>query len=210
MRSLTLLGASVRAAALSALRAGFTPHAVDRFADRDLLSICAAVKIRRYPEEFLSSLAAAPQAPWIYTGGLENHPRLIERLATIRPLWGNQGDVLRQVRDPLRLAEAARDAGCLAPRLGTIAGIPSGATTEWLVKPRRSSGGLGIHFASPDEMVRPPRGAFLQEYVAGESASAVLVAAGGRATLLGITRQLHGRDFGLDRPFLYIGSIGPL
>jgi predicted ATP-grasp superfamily ATP-dependent carboligase len=46
--------------------------------------------------------------------------------------------------------------------------------------------------------------------VYGQSASAVYVADGRQAVLLGTTRQLLGRDFGLARQFLYAGSIGPL
>ena len=38
----------------------------------------------------------------------------------------------------------------------------------------------------------------------------MFVAAGGAAELLGGTRQLLGRDFSLERAFLYAGSIGPL
>src|SRR5438105_3281580 len=85
MNPLILLGASIRAAAFSALRAGFTPYAIDLFADRDLAAVGPAVKISRYPQDFLSALAAAPQAPWLYSGGLENYPQLVDRLAAVRP-----------------------------------------------------------------------------------------------------------------------------
>src|SRR5262245_39322822 len=115
MGPLIVLGASVRAAAFSALRAGFFPHAVDLFADRDLAAVCKAVKVANYPHDFIAALAAAPNAPWIYTGGLENYPRLIDRLTTIRPLLGHHGDVVRQVRDPRQLADAARAAGLAFP-----------------------------------------------------------------------------------------------
>src|SRR5437879_3212295 len=95
-----IVGASVRAAAYSATRAGLEPYAIDLFADRDLTAICPAVSIERYPYDFLPQLAAAPRAPWIYTGGLENYPSLVDKLAAIRPLMGNSGCVLRAVRDP--------------------------------------------------------------------------------------------------------------
>src|SRR6188474_2299573 len=108
---LILLGASVRAAAFSAIRAGFEPYAIDCYADRDLAAICPAVRIDHYPRDFLPALAAAPDAPWVYTGGLENYPRLIDRLAAVRPLWGNRGASLRTVRDPRQLAELAVAAG---------------------------------------------------------------------------------------------------
>jgi predicted ATP-grasp superfamily ATP-dependent carboligase len=220
-RPLILLGASVRAAAHSANRAGFSPFAIDLFADRDLEALCPTVKIERFPGQFLAALAAAPPFPWIYAGGLENHPRVVDRLATIRPLVGIRGAVLRRVRDPLLLAAAANATGCPFPemRMRSVAGLhhraiaPSWSESpdqQWLVKPRRSGGGLSIRMATSSDAHRLPRGTYLQRYIEGEPASAIFVAASGRAMLLGITRQLVGGNFGLDPPFLYVGSLGPL
>src|SRR5215213_4454745 len=99
MNSLIVMGASVRALAFSARRAGFQPWAIDLFADRDLAAICPTVKIQRYPEDFAAALAEAPEARWMYTGGLENYPRLIDEMAKIRPLVGNGGAVVRAARE---------------------------------------------------------------------------------------------------------------
>jgi uncharacterized protein len=211
-RPLTIVGASVRAAASSAQRAGFQPFAIDLFADRDLAAECQAVRVERYPLDFSAALAAAPAAPWIYTGGLENFPRLVDRLAAIRPLLGNGGQVLRAVRDPWRLADAVRECRLPFPR---IARSPSEATeagpnVRWLIKPRRGSGGLAIRFLSQEGATRLARGTYWQEHVEGQAASAVCIAAEGRAILLGTSRQLLGSDFGHDRPFLYVGSLAPL
>jgi predicted ATP-grasp superfamily ATP-dependent carboligase len=203
--SLTILGASARAAAFSAARAGFAPHAIDSFADCDLAELCPAIRIKCYPDDFLRALGEAPQAPWIYTGGLENHPRLVERLARIRLLWGNPADVLRRVREPWQVAAVLNEAGIASPKLAR-----SAAGGEWLVKPLRGSAGLGVRRATARDFQRPPRGSVLQAYIDGQPASAIFVAAGGRAVMLGATRQLMGRDFGLAREFLYAGSIGPL
>jgi predicted ATP-grasp superfamily ATP-dependent carboligase len=209
-RRLIILGASARAAAFSAIRAGFAPYAIDCFADRDLAAVCPAVKIERYPGDFPAALAAAPDAPWIYTGGLENHPRLIEQMAAVRPLWGNVGAGLRNVRKPARLAETARAVGLCFPRSQATL-RPDDLPARWLVKRRRSSGGLGVTFATANDLTRPRRGSYFQEFIEGKSASALFVAARGRATLLGTTNQLLGRDVGLDdRPFLYAGSFAPL
>jgi predicted ATP-grasp superfamily ATP-dependent carboligase len=216
-RTLIVLGASARAAAWSAIAAGFAPSAIDLFADRDLAAVCPAIRLTRFPSDFAKALAAAPRAPWLYAGGLENHPRLVDRLARIRPLLGNGGDVLRRVRDVQHLADAAQAAGWSFPQTVTDRSPAAGAKATrqpgdktWLLKPRRSGGGLGIRFASAADWRSPPRGTFLQEYIEGETASAVFVAAGGRAMLLGATRQLVGRDVGIVRPFLYAGSLGPL
>jgi predicted ATP-grasp superfamily ATP-dependent carboligase len=160
------------------------------------------VKIRSFPREFLPVLEAAPEAPWMYTGGLENHPRLVDRLAKVRPLWGNSGSVLRRVRDPERLSAAVREAGFRFPELA--------AGQRALIKPRSGSGGIGVRFASEADHARLPRGSYLQAFVDGQAESAAYVAARGSARLLGATRQLLRRDFDLTSPFLHVGSLGPL
>jgi predicted ATP-grasp superfamily ATP-dependent carboligase len=205
MDELIVIGASVRALAFSAIRAGYKAYAIDLYADRDLAAVCPAVKIKRYPEEFAEALAAAPQSPWMYTGALENYPGLIERLATIRPLMGNSAETIGQARDIAQFAKAVKAAGSQFPEIG--GGTGDG---QWLLKASRSSGGLGVRFATAAEMKEPPRGCYLQKYIDGESRSAVFVAAGGNAELVGVTKQLLGRDFGMPKPFLYVGNVGPI
>src|SRR6478735_4256031 len=178
MNSLIVMGASVRALAFSALRAGFQPWAIDLFADRDLAEVCPTVKIARYPEGFAAALAKAPKTQWMYTGGLENYPRLIDEMAKIRPLVGNAGAAVRAARDPVRFGAVVQKAGLDFPEIRRVA---DGGTSEgkWLVKARRSSGGLGVAIATPAQMRRPPRGCNLQRYIEGEAVSAVFVGAGG-------------------------------
>jgi predicted ATP-grasp superfamily ATP-dependent carboligase len=168
------------------------------------------VKIEHYPRDFEPALGAAPPAPWIYTGGLENYPRLVGRLAALRPLWGNAGKGLCEVRQSIRLAEAASDAGWHVPR--TQRSLPANEDPAgWLVKRRWSSGGLGVRFATDGDRESLDRRGYFQEFIEGQAASAVFVAARGRAILVGASQQLLGRDVGMDdRPFLYAGSIGPL
>lgn len=205
MSGLTILGASARAAAFSAARGGFAPYTIDSFADRDLVELCPAVRIERYPQDFPRALAAAPAGPWMYTGGLENHPRVVARMGRLRTLWGNPAEVLAKVRDPWQLSAVLSRSGLAYPPLAR-----SASSDSWLVKPRRGSAGLDVRRLGPHDWQSPPRGAVLQKYIEGESGSAVYVAAQGAAVFLGATRQLVGRDFDLAPEFLYVGSIGPL
>ena len=115
--SLTILGVSARAAASSARRAGYQPYSIDLFADCDTAALGPAIRIADYPAGFEAALANAPDCPWMYTGGLENYPDLVDRLASIRPLWGNTGDVLRRVRDPFSLSAAVRSWGFSFPAI---------------------------------------------------------------------------------------------
>jgi predicted ATP-grasp superfamily ATP-dependent carboligase len=210
MGSLLIVGASARAAAASARRAGFKPWCADLFADSDLRNMVPdAVRCPtdRYPHGLAELLASAPVAPWIYTGGLENHPKLISQMAAIRPLWGSDPEALRLSRDPFAVQTILRDAGLPAlPVRSDPSKLPTGC--RWLRKPRKGSAGQGITFAD-SKVHRRSRTHFYQQYVEGAPMSAVFVRARGTTTLLGVTEQLIGIDWLNAPPFRYCGNIGP-
>ncbi|MSQ96576.1 MAG: ATP-grasp domain-containing protein [Gemmataceae bacterium] len=199
-----ILGASTRAAAVSARRAGWTPWCADLFADADLQRIATVrkVPIDAYPHGLLEALADAPQAPVLYTGALENRPDLIAKIN--RPLWGNPPDTLRTVRSPEQWTRCLLERGFPCPAL-------SAEPTDvgrWLLKPRKSAGGFGIHAygRQPFEV----RSHFLQEWIDGQPCSAVYLGMGGQVCLLGVTLQLIGTPWLNATGFHYAGSIGPL
>src|SRR3989442_14208047 len=104
---LVIVGGSARAAAMSALRAGLRPWCADFFADADLARLCPVLRLRRNDVTEVVDLARqAPVAPWMYSGGMENRPGVVELISQTRPLWGNPAEVLRRVRSPLALADA--------------------------------------------------------------------------------------------------------
>ena len=159
-----------------------------------------------FPEGFLDWIGADLPGPWMYTGGLENRPWLVERLARRRPLWGNDCSVLLLARNPAVVRAAVRAAKLPAPAVhGFFPRPPAG---RWLVKP---TWGLGppIHFwTSADD--RPSLLVHVQEFVEGESQAALFCGDGKRAVLLGVSRQLVGLDWLHAAPFRYCGSVGPL
>ncbi len=209
---LLILGASVRAAAFSALRAGMVPHCTDLFADVDLRRCADARTVDSYPEGLLAAARESRAESWMYTGGLENYPHLIDQIAAECPLAGNRGDVLRAVRNPHRLGRALRARGLAVPPTSpTSEGIPGDGS--WLEKPLRGSGGAGIslwHGPGRRTTAPPPAGRYYQQRVAGVSCSAVYIAARREAVLLGASRQLVGTKWAAARQFHYAGSIGPL
>lgn len=211
LKTLAIVGASVRAAVFSALRAGFAPIGIDRFADWDLRRRAAAVRVEHYPEELETAIAHQPFDAWMYTGGLENYPNIVDRLVSKRPLWGNEGVTLRAVRDPFQCAQAFAEAGIPSP---TAVAEPTGLPRDgsWLLKPLGGSGGVGIRpwRGGPLPPSRGNRDWFFQPRIAGTPCSAVFVGAGGRAVLLGATRQLVGESWTGASEFAYGGSIGPL
>ncbi|MDE2506948.1 MAG: ATP-grasp domain-containing protein, partial [Planctomycetota bacterium] len=202
-----IVGASTRAAAFSALRAGLSPRCADLFADLDLMSAAIAVRvdIHNYPSRLRSLERIQPAAPFLYTGGLENEPDLIDDLASCRELWGNPGNVLRAARDPSRVAEVARSVGLPVPTLAFDArGLPRDGS--WLRKPRRSSGGVELTPLVHQEELNDDGSFFFQERIPGLDASAIFLGDGCSARLVAVTRQLLGRP---GAPFAYVGNVGP-
>jgi predicted ATP-grasp superfamily ATP-dependent carboligase len=209
--NLLIFGASARAAAFSALRAGLRPWCADLFADADLRARCPALRLPgRYPHGFLELIETAPPGPWTYGGGLENWPTLVERMAQRRPLWGNDGPALKRARSPRFVAKTLRAAGLPAPAIQWRDW--RGAPGRWLVKPVAGAGGRGIHFwdGQPRRSSPASRREYLQEFIDGEPRAAVYVGDGRTAQFLGLTRQLVGECWLSAAPFHYCGSIGPL
>ena len=166
---LLIVGASVRSAAWCAVRAGLTVAALDRYNDLDLCVVADPVFRWDDSDEQVERVVGELGVPWVYVGPLENRPDLIDRCAARAPLRGNAGDVLRAVRDPLKLAAVLREwAGSDANADGNFrvldvrpaADPPPFAppiwqhdprlfrredeTGPWLVKPLASCGGYGI------------------------------------------------------------------
>jgi uncharacterized protein len=203
---LVIVGASVRAAAQSAVRASFDVSGIDLFADQDLAECATAVHCDDYPRGLAKLAEGAADGPWMYTGALENYPRLVDRIAAKRKLLGNPGEVLRRVRDPLLLHRAISESGLPCPDVRVDpTEVPRDGS--WLMKPRRSGGGTNVRRFTG----QIPRGAvYYQRFIAGTPASATYVAARSKAVLIGVTEQLIGAQHISGENFRYIGSIGPI
>jgi predicted ATP-grasp superfamily ATP-dependent carboligase len=208
---LTIVGASVRAAAQSARRGGFDVHAGDLFADRDLRCAGQATAVSVYPGG-LAAVVAGPQAgSWMYTGALENFPDLVAKLSTLRPLCGNRADVLRAIRDPWQVARALQAADLPVPALARQ-DEPPPREGCWIRKPLASAGGTRVVRWDDKAANATSDGApaYFQELVDGRPCSAVFLAARGGAVLLGVTRQLIGEAWCGASQYGYCGSVGPL
>ncbi|OJW26972.1 MAG: hypothetical protein BGO49_21755 [Planctomycetales bacterium 71-10] len=192
-----IVGASTRAAAFSALRAGLRPRCLDLFADADLAARCPVARLD--PDGPFDPPACDA---WLYTGSMEARPDLVGRLASAAPLLGNDPDVLRRARDPWVVTDALIAEGLPTPRLRRVAeGAPT--TGRWLAKSVATAGGLGVRWARDAGGVPPTH---LQEFVEGPTFSALFVAAGGDSRLVGVARQFPGVP---GAPFLYRGGVAP-
>jgi uncharacterized protein len=185
-----VVAVSARMLAELAVADGYEVIAFDHFGDVDLRAIAPGATAPR--NEALVTLAAEVQADAVvYGAGFENRPDLVRRLADGRELLGTPPERLADVRDPWSLGAAARAAGACFPE--TRAGATSYAGA-WLRKPRRGGGGRGVRQWKGGAL---RSGEILQRHVPGLSCSAVAIGDGRRATVLGVTEQLHrSRGFG--------------
>jgi len=160
---LAIVGASARSACDSALRDGFEVVGADQFADRDLTQLCPTVQIENWQRDLPAWLHQSDADAWMYVGGMENRPDLVEELATCKPLLGTDATALRKIRDPIWLAAECERCGIDYPT--TLSSPPSrNEADQWLCKPWASGGGLGICFANQIESY--PDNSIFQHYVA--------------------------------------------
>jgi predicted ATP-grasp superfamily ATP-dependent carboligase len=204
---LVIVGASVRAAAFSALRAGLRPWCADLFADVDLQRVAPVVPVQGqdYPEGLLEIVKQAPPVPWMYTGAMENRRDLVGRLTETRPLWGCDPAALALARNPWRVATCLREADLPCPDIRLVP-----VTGRWLIKPLAGAGGRGIAVWDGRQESLSRKKVYFQEMVEGLPCSAVYVGDNSGARLLGVTRQLIGEPWLHAGPFHYAGSVGPL
>lgn len=207
---LLIVGGSVRAAAMSARRAGFEPLAIDRFADADLRQVCRTHRHVDKLAELPKIARQMPAADWMYTGPLENEPSLIDQIAAQRRLLGNDRAILKRVRNPQCLHDALHKNGFRVPQIKRAGERPN--DEGWLMKPLRSAGGFGVKRIRSGTTfdVKQANSVYFQEFINGRSIGATFVGANGRATLVGSTEQLLGPTWGGCREFQYVGSIGPI
>ena len=205
---LLIVGGSARAAAWCAVRAGLKVAGLDRYNDLDLLAVAAPCFQWDGSDRQVEEVVGALGVPWMYVGPLENRPDLVDRCAKLAPLRGNGGEVLRAVRDPVRVQRVLAEAG-----LPTLAvreeDDPPPADGRWMVKPDAGCGGraVAVWDIAAAAAGPPPEPHHFQERAAGEPVAVAAVAGPDRlggGTLWG---QQPSPWPGCVR---YGGAVGPL
>lgn len=207
-QSLLIVGASGRAAAASALRAGFAPFVIDLFADADTVRLCPTLKCdpADYPHGFIELAKQAPPGPWMYTGGLENYPDVVAAISQDRELCGNGPDVLKLVRDPWFLDSLPKHVAGFAE---VAARRDDTAPWGWVRKPLAGAGGGGVRMVDHGDRADGP-GVYYQKFIVGEPESVIFNVNDRPATSLGLTLQLVGTPWLHARPFQYAGNVSRL
>ena len=86
--------------------AGWATFGGDLFGDLDLRRCGPAVVVEQYPAGLADIARAVPPGPWMYTGGLENHPDLVDRIRAPRGrCWGIRAACWLKCGDPFQVGE---------------------------------------------------------------------------------------------------------
>jgi predicted ATP-grasp superfamily ATP-dependent carboligase len=208
---LLIVGVTGRALAASAARAGRPVVVLDYFADRDTRALarsCRAVAGRGLRFDRRALFAAADElapparcAGLVYGSGFEGRVGWLSRLSQGRRLYGNPPDVVASVRDPGRFFGLLDRLGVAHPEVRLT---PPRDPAGWLVKRPGGAGGAQVRRASGR---KAPAGAYFQRFERGRTLSALFLANGKRACVLGINEQwISPARPGL--PFLYGGAVG--
>jgi len=208
-----VMGASTRAAAFSALRAGFRPLCLDAFGDDDTTHHTSTERVVDYPDGLIPLLKSLPRMPAIYTGGLENRPDILEIAARCHDLWGNKEAAVSRARDPQSIEEAARLSRVGIPEWRSEADPPP-RDGNWILRPRRGTGGRGIVPWTEENQNSPTlqEPHLFQKRIDGSPFSAVFIASAvvGDVRFVGMTRQLIGEPACHAAEFQWCGNIGPI
>lgn len=202
---------SGRALAQSAQRGGYQPLVADFFGDQDTLltakdHVRLAGALARGIEQdallrALDALSARRHPLGIVCGsGFEDRPRLLERIAERWRLFGNSAAVVTKVKDPEALSAICGEAAIAVPEF-CLEKPPH--TVDWLAKRRGGAG--GGHIKPAEKAIRDR--IYYQRKVPGIPISALFLADGVSATVLGFSSQWHFPT--ADKPYRYGGAAQP-
>ncbi len=222
-----VIGASARAASQSVYRAGHEAAALDLFVDRDLREIADCESIREYPESIVEQAKRWPDHAILLGGGMENFPDVVAELEKGHTIVGPNASQIRRLRSLENwqswVAELGIDDWLRFPTTRAVGelGIESSDSAfldgldGWLVKSRRSAGGLQVFSASPTT-IAPLSDAYLQRYVPGPVLGVSFSCTENQCSILAVMRNLKLSELHLDEkpsstttPNLYAGSVGP-
>ncbi len=192
-----IAGLSGRALAAAAHRAGHRVNVVDLYDDEDLRTLARkSLKVKGdggggldadsliEAAGRLAPAEASGECPFVYGAGFEDRPELLEKLARGRRLYGNSPATVVRLKDPEHFFPLLGRLGFLHPEVRLT---PPGDPKGWLVKRVGGSGGTHIHPLRKEET--PQGRVYFQRRVAGRSLSAVFLADGKHAGVLGFSEQ---------------------
>jgi predicted ATP-grasp superfamily ATP-dependent carboligase len=200
---------SGRSLAVAARRAGAEIVVADFFGDRDTRRLAPWRRLpgslgagidRRRLRSALGEFGGLDGI--VYGAGFEHAPALLRDLATLAPLLGNRPETVAATKDPFGFAALLERLGLPHPAVSATAPAAGAA----LSKRRGSAGGGHIRRAVPGAV--GGRSRYFQSVAGGQPVSALFLANGRAARIVGFSRQWAEPT--RQAPFRYGGCVGPI
>lgn len=209
---LLIAAVTARPLAASARRGGYAAAVLDLFADADTRAlgypcrnVCRGDALHFDAPRLLAAAdELAPRgrcAGVVFGSGFESSTRLMARLARGRHLLGNSPDTVAAIKNPAPLAELLRRLEIPHPETRLA---PPADPAGWLAKRRGGAGGIHVAAAAA---ARRGKDVYYQRFVPGRNLSALFLADGRRALIVGWNEQWAA---GPDTPWLYGGGMGSI
>ncbi len=179
---------------------------IDCFADEDMQAV--AKDFRLVADLSLPSVKPAFEqlagrygfSAVIYGSGLERYGETLAFLQRHARLLGNPVEVVRALQQTKDLFERLDRFAIAHP---PVQFSPPSMAENWLFKPDRGEGGIGVRWAKETDFAG--RTGYWQQFVDGRPMSALFLANGKQAQIVGVHQQLtECRD---GQPFLFAGVV---
>jgi predicted ATP-grasp superfamily ATP-dependent carboligase len=191
---LLIAAVSGRALVAAARRAGYRVRVADFFCDDDTKALAERASLLpgdlrggvdpAAVSDTLRSLADGEEVSAVILGsGFERIPEVADEIAGHLPLAGNRSATIRRVKDPRTLAEDCAALGIPHPKFRFD---PPPDPENWVVK---AIGGAGGTHVCPADGAARAAGRYFQQLVRGTSLSALFLAEGSEARMVGFSRQ---------------------
>lgn len=185
---------------------------MDCFIDEDTKVISTSTCLLQYHcdgfdetelcEQVECIVSAYPDVAIVVGTGFENKPELLECLTLIAPVIGNEKKTVQSLKDPVQFAALLESLSINTPETSLTQPLNA---EEWLLKVAGAVGGGHVRWLSTSSNSVDSR-CYFQKYIEGVVSSAIFLATGTQATVIGFNEQLQSNEF-QEMPFLYKGAV---
>lgn len=188
-QTLVVIGVSSRMLAVSAVRAGLNPVAVDLFADSDTRSVARCIALSSLEEDKVLSVLGnlvieCGRPKLVYGSGIDTRPALVERILKFADVIGNSPSTLRTVNTPSRFFPLLDSIAIPYPEISFSRPENSSA---WVLKMPFMEGGNGVLSTYRD--VPGNAESYYQRKLDGSSMSVLFLADRREAGIIGFNTQ---------------------
>ena len=199
----------------SAKKAGYKVGVIDAFLDEETVLLSSLAFKATYTHQFGFDIVELEKlikqkflnSIVVVGSGFEINPEQINHISKYAPVLSNSTEIINTVKHPKSLEKLLNEEFIRYP-FTTFQRNECSDNKTFLLKEIGAMGGGHVQRKSRLSNIQPlaNKNFYYQEFIKGNVFSAVFLANGDRATLIGLNQHLKSNQFS-DQPFLYEGAI---